>query len=71
MRGKYAEALKCYNQAIDICPADKKLDLASMLQNRVASYEKLVRFLSFNTVKVNLPILYMDIIIFMYQVFFR
>ena len=41
--GKYAEAIKCYDSAIEICPTDKKLDLSTFYQNRAAAYEQLVK----------------------------
>lgn len=40
--GKYAEAIKCYDSAIEICPKDKKLDLSTFYQNRAAAYEQMV-----------------------------
>ncbi|XP_063222903.1 mitochondrial import receptor subunit TOM70 [Bacillus rossius redtenbacheri] len=39
--GKYAEAIECYNMAIEVCPTDKKQDLATFYQNRAAAYEQM------------------------------
>ncbi|XP_047002267.1 mitochondrial import receptor subunit TOM70 [Schistocerca americana] len=39
--GKYDEAIKCYNEAIGVCPTDKRTDLATFYQNRAAAYEQL------------------------------
>ena len=40
--GKYAGAIKCYDNAIEICPKDNKLDLSTFYQNRAAAYEQMV-----------------------------
>lgn len=40
--GKYAEAIKFYDSAIEICPKDSKLDLSTFYQNRAAAYEQMV-----------------------------
>ncbi len=40
--GKYDSAIKCYTDAIDICPADKKIDLSTFYQNRAAAYDQQV-----------------------------
>lgn len=40
--GKYEEAIKCYDEAIEICPPDSKTDLSTFYQNRAAAYEQLV-----------------------------
>jgi len=40
--GKYAEAIKCYDSAIEMCPKDNKFDLSTFYQNRAAAYEQLV-----------------------------
>lgn len=42
--GKYAEAIKCYDSAIEICPKDKKLDLSTFYQNRAAAYEQMKEY---------------------------
>ncbi|KAJ8895740.1 hypothetical protein PR048_001078 [Dryococelus australis] len=39
--GKYQEAIECYNMAIEVCPTDKKQDLATFYQNRAAAYEQM------------------------------
>ncbi|KAB7498288.1 Mitochondrial import receptor subunit TOM70 [Armadillidium nasatum] len=39
--GKYEEAIKCYDEAIEICPPDNKTDLSTFYQNRAAAYEQL------------------------------
>lgn len=40
--GKYADAIKCYQQAIDICPKNKVQDVSTFHQNRAAAFEQLV-----------------------------
>ncbi|XP_067009479.1 mitochondrial import receptor subunit TOM70 [Anabrus simplex] len=40
-QGKYAEAIECYNEAIETCPPDKTHDLSTFYQNRAAAYEQL------------------------------
>lgn len=40
--GKYADAIRCYQQAIDAADADAA-DLSTFYQNRAAAYEQLVR----------------------------
>ena len=39
--GKYSDAIKCYQQAIDICPKDNT-DICVFHQNRAAAFEQLV-----------------------------
>lgn len=39
--GKYSDAIKCYQQAIDICPKDNT-DISLFHQNRAAAFEQLV-----------------------------
>jgi len=39
--GRYELAIKCYTQAIEVCPEAKKTDLATFYQNRAAAYEQL------------------------------
>jgi import receptor subunit TOM70 len=41
--GRYELAIKCYSEAIEICPEGKKDDLSTFFQNRAAAYEQLVR----------------------------
>ncbi|XP_033119641.1 mitochondrial import receptor subunit TOM70-like [Anneissia japonica] len=36
----YDQAIRCYSEAIEICPADKKQDLATFYQNRAAAHEQ-------------------------------
>lgn len=43
--GKYADAIKFYQQAIDVCPKDKLHDVSTFHQNRAAAYEQLVTFI--------------------------
>ena len=43
---KFEEAIKCYKEAIQVCPADKKEDLAIFHQNLAAVYDMLVRCLT-------------------------
>ncbi|ESO93870.1 hypothetical protein LOTGIDRAFT_105182 [Lottia gigantea] len=42
--GKYDQAIACYTEAIDLCPSDKKSDLATFYQNRAASSEYLSKY---------------------------
>ncbi|KAL1139622.1 hypothetical protein AAG570_006602, partial [Ranatra chinensis] len=37
--GHFEDAIKCYSEAISICPDDKKEDLATFYQNRAATFE--------------------------------
>jgi len=39
--GRYELAIKCYTEAIDLCPKAKKSDLSTFYQNRAAAYEQL------------------------------
>lgn len=41
--GKYADAIKCYQQAIELCPKTKVQDVSTFHQNRAAAFEQLVR----------------------------
>ncbi|XP_028131475.1 mitochondrial import receptor subunit TOM70-like [Diabrotica virgifera virgifera] len=45
-RGKYDEAIACYNSAIETIPEEHKLDLATYYQNRAAAYEQLKKWSS-------------------------
>lgn len=38
--GEYDKAIALYNEAIEACPADRSIDLATFYQNRSACYEK-------------------------------
>ena len=40
--GRYELAIKCYGEAIECCPKDRAVDLATFYQNRAAAYEQLV-----------------------------
>ena len=40
--GRYELAIKCYTEAIEVCPESKKTDLSTFYQNRAAAYEQLV-----------------------------
>lgn len=40
--GKYAEAIKCYDEAIELCPPEHKVDLSTFYQNRAAAYDQQV-----------------------------
>ena len=40
---KFEEAIKCYKEAIKVCPANKKEDVAIFHQNLAAVYDMLVR----------------------------
>jgi len=39
--GRYELAIKCYTEAIDLCPQDKSIDLATFHQNRAAAFDQL------------------------------
>ncbi|VDP34544.1 unnamed protein product [Soboliphyme baturini] len=41
MKGDYAEALKFFTAAIENCPPDRSMDLATFYQNRAATFERL------------------------------
>lgn len=45
-KGKFDEAIGFYNKAIEICPKDQHLDLATYYQNRAAAYEQLKKWSS-------------------------
>ncbi len=40
--GKYADAIRCYQEAIEVCPPTKTTDISTFYQNRAAAYEQLV-----------------------------
>ena len=39
---KFEEAIKCYQEAIKVCPPENKEDLAIFHQNSAAVYEQMV-----------------------------
>jgi len=39
--GKYDEAIKCYTEALELCPPESKLEISTFYANRAAAYEKL------------------------------
>ena len=39
--GRYEMAIKCYSEAIEVCPKDKPLDLATFHQNRAAAADQM------------------------------
>ena len=39
--GRYELAVKCYAEAIEKCPEDKTIDLATFYQNRAAAHDQL------------------------------
>lgn len=39
--GRYELAIKCYSEAIDVCPKEKTTDLATFYQNRAAAHDQL------------------------------
>jgi len=39
--GRYELAINCYTEAIEVCPRDKPLDLATFHQNRAAAYDQM------------------------------
>ena len=41
-KGDFWEALKCYSEAIELCPLSDKQELPKFFQNRAAAYENLV-----------------------------
>lgn len=43
-KGKYDEAIKYYNKAIETCPEGSPIDLATFYQNRAAAYEQLKKW---------------------------
>lgn len=43
-KGKFNEAIKSYDKAIEMCPKSKTYDLATFYQNRAAAYEKLSKW---------------------------
>ena len=43
--GRYELAIKCYTEAIELCPKAKETDLSTFYQNRAAAYEQLVSLL--------------------------
>lgn len=45
-KGKYDEAIVCYNKAIETCPEEFKIELATFYQNRAAAYENLKKWSS-------------------------
>ena len=40
--GRFELAIKCYSEAIEVCPEDKKTDLSTFYQNRAAANDQLV-----------------------------
>jgi import receptor subunit TOM70 len=40
--GKFDEAVRCYSEAIDLCPKTDKDELPKFYQNRAAAYENMV-----------------------------
>ncbi|XP_045210423.2 mitochondrial import receptor subunit TOM70-like [Mercenaria mercenaria] len=40
-QGKYDEAIKCYTQALEVCPAEHTTEISTFYANRAAAYEKL------------------------------
>lgn len=38
--GKFPEAIKCYDEAIETCPQENTVDLSTFYQNRAAAYEQ-------------------------------
>ena len=39
--GKYDLAIRCYTEAIEVCPKDKTIDLSTFYQNRAAAHDQL------------------------------
>ena len=44
--GKFDQAIKCYTEAINLCPEDNKTELATYYQNRAAAYEQQVMIIT-------------------------
>ncbi|KAK7144716.1 hypothetical protein R3I94_010967 [Phoxinus phoxinus] len=42
--GKYEHAIKCYTEAISLCPKEQKTDLSTFYQNRAAAYEQQMKW---------------------------
>lgn len=42
--GRFEEAVKCYSEAIDLCPKSDKDELPKFYQNRAAAYENLKKY---------------------------
>ena len=40
--GSFVDAVKCYTEAIKLCPPDDKQELPKFFQNRAAAYDNLV-----------------------------
>jgi import receptor subunit TOM70 len=40
--GNFVEAVKCYSEAINLCPQNDKQELPKFYQNRAAAFENLV-----------------------------
>ena len=51
--GRYELAIKCYTEAIEVCPESKKTDLSTFYQNRAAAYEQLVSTVHYRVSKMN------------------
>lgn len=60
--GIYDKAIECYTEAIDICPADHKDDIATFYQNRAAAYEQLVSMRQVNVSYTQCYLLMHDLI---------
>ncbi|TRY96459.1 hypothetical protein DNTS_027532 [Danionella cerebrum] len=41
---KYEQAIKCYTEAISLCPKEQKGDLSTFFQNRAAAYEQQMKW---------------------------
>lgn len=50
--GKYADAINCYAQAIEVCPKTKVSDISTFYQNRAAAYEQLVSIYYYFLIKI-------------------
>ncbi|XP_035671947.1 mitochondrial import receptor subunit TOM70-like [Branchiostoma floridae] len=42
--GKFEEAIKCYSEALEVCPDTNKKEMSTFYQNRAAAYEQLKSF---------------------------
>ena len=39
--GRYELAIKCYSEAIELCPKDQPIDMATFHQNRAAAHDQM------------------------------
>ena len=56
--GKFEDALRCYSEAISLCPVNDKQELPKFYQNRAAAYENLVSCTAKIKIKLILRIIF-------------